>query len=534
VSLSGISIEPSGVQISVDFGSKIMDMSKTARTAEIMRKLESSTEYLHSLVELKKSNLEGLTIDLAKLEKLEFKAQTNVTGLSEKISSVKESIVTMKELLRTRIDEANTLQEKWESANNAQLIFDARLFQSNSLTSKLLNLSERIDKLHGSKKFATLQNKKSNIIRAIEKTDLELREKITEATPLGSMVQTHQQKIGELYEEDDQLVNESQQRRYESNEMQENLNIVDSEILALRKREQDIIDSTGDSYEIISEYEQKIKLIRENEHKLSKEYSTLDRDIAVHERDIEQLGAKYEELTTELRSLDYEEMPQDLNVDIILENLKGEYDSIRNRVNLRAKDSYSEIIDGYRSMSERRNELEIERNSIIEFIEEIAKERSQVFDDAFSKVDQNIRQTFAEVTDGGSAWLEIENHDDKNSGIMLVVQFPSKPRRESTSLSGGEKTMAATIFLLALQSLKPSPFYLMDEVDAHLDAQNTERLLGVFLRRSIDNQIIMVTLKDSTVARAGLVYGVYPKEGVSHVVRYNHGKKISPSLQSNT
>ena len=65
----------------------------------------------------------------------------------------------------------------------------------------------------------------------------------------------------------------------------------------------------------------------------------------------------------------------------------------------------------------------------------------------------------------------------------------------------------------------------MDEVDAHLDAQNTERLLSVLLRRSINNQIIMVTLKDSTVAKAGLVYGVYPKEGVSHVVRHNHGKK---------
>jgi chromosome segregation protein len=226
-------------------------------------------------------------------------------------------------------------------------------------------------------------------------------------------------------------------------------------------------------------------------------------------------------------------MPQDLNVEIILESLNAEYDTIRNRVNLRAKDAYSEIVEGYRSMSERRNELETERNSIIEFIEEIAKEKGQVFDDAFSKVDQNIRQTFAEVTSGGSAWLEIENPGEESSGIMLVVQFPDKPRRESTSLSGGEKTMAATIFLLALQSLKPSPFYLMDEVDAHLDANNTERLLSVLLRRSIDNQIIMVTLKDSTVARASLVYGVYPKDGVSHVVRYNHGKKLSPSLQSN-
>ena len=533
VSLSGISFEPSGVQVSIDFGTKIFDVSKTALTTEIMRKLESSTRHLTSLVEMKKLNLEGLANDLAKLEQLEFKAETNVTSLHERISSVKESISASKELLRTRIDESMTLREKWESTYKMQLVFEARLSQSRSLMSKLAMLSEKIDKLYGSGEFASLQSEKSKITRAIEKTDLELREKITESTPIRSMVQAIQQKIKDVYEEEKQLLDESQQIHNESDEMRKNLNIVDSEILTLRQKEQDIIDSTGKSYEIISEYEQKIKMIRDNERKLSRVYSTLDRDIAIYRRDIEQLGVKYEELTAELKSLNYEEMPQDLDVDIILENLNAEYDSIRNRVNLRANDAYSEIVEGYRSMSERRNELEIERNSIVEFIEEIVKERSQVFDDAFSKVDQSIRQTFAEVTGGGSAWLEIENPAEETSGIMLVVQFPDKPRRESTSLSGGEKTMAATIFLLALQSLKPSPFYLMDEVDAHLDAQNTERLLSVLLRRSINNQIIMVTLKDSTVAKANLVYGVYPKEGVSHVVRYNHGKKISPSLQSN-
>ena len=108
-----------------------------------------------------------------------------------------------------------------------------------------------------------------------------------------------------------------------------------------------------------------------------------------------------------------------------------------------------------------------------------------------------------------------------------MVQFQGKPGRESTALSGGEKTMAAIIFLLALQSLKPSPFYLMDEVDAHLDAQNTERLSKVLLERSKDNQMLMVTLKDATVAQAGIIYGVYSQNGVSQVVRYKHTSQFS-------
>ena len=112
--------------------------------------------------------------------------------------------------------------------------------------------------------------------------------------------------------------------------------------------------------------------------------------------------------------------------------------------------------------------------------------------------------------------------------MMLLVRFPGKTvPRESTTLSGGEKTIAATVFLLALQSLKPSPFYLMDEVDAHLDAENTDRLSKILLERSKDSQIIMVTLKDSTVAKAPLIYGIYPKEGASQVVRYKSPERVA-------
>jgi chromosome segregation protein len=184
-------------------------------------------------------------------------------------------------------------------------------------------------------------------------------------------------------------------------------------------------------------------------------------------------------------------------------------------------------------MSGRQNQLEMERNSIIVFIEEVVKEKKSFFIDAFKRVDSDIRKTFSEVT-GGQAWLEIENVEDVFSGgIMLMVRFPGKAERESTGLSGGEKTMAATIFLLALQSLKPSPFYLMDEVDAHLDAQNNERLSKVLLSRSNDNQIIMVTLKDTTVAKAHVIYGIYPKEGVSQIVKYRHPDHGIAEVKSN-
>jgi chromosome segregation protein len=173
-------------------------------------------------------------------------------------------------------------------------------------------------------------------------------------------------------------------------------------------------------------------------------------------------------------------------------------------------------------MSARKNQLETERNSIVRFIEDIEREKKQVFMEAFDKVNKDVRYMFSTMTgDAGSAWLEIENPDDIfNTGLMLLAQFPGKPPRESTSLSGGEKTITATTFLLALQSLKPSPFYLFDEVDAHLDAQNTERLSKIIVEKSKASQMIIVTLKDAIVAKAQMVHGVYPRSGVSQVIKY--------------
>ena len=201
-----------------------------------------------------------------------------------------------------------------------------------------------------------------------------------------------------------------------------------------------------------------------------------------------------------------------------------------NALNAKAPETYLEVSYGYRSMSTRKNSLEEERNSIVKFIEDIEKDKRQTFLDAFDKVDKEIRLIFNKMTKG-NAWLELQNEDDIfNSGISYLIQFPNKPKRESTSISGGEKTLAAIVFVLALQKLKPSPFYLFDEVDAHLDAPNSEKLANILEERSKESQFIMVSLKDSVVQKAKLIYGVFPKNGVSNVVTYKD--KRMPSVQS--
>ena len=294
----------------------------------------------------------------------------------------------------------------------------------------------------------------------------------------------------------------------------------------MRDKEQNIIFTSGNSYTILQSYEEKIKILLDDERKFSRENSSIEREIVLLDKEIINLKQHEVKLSNELIGTGYKNLINEtFDVNELLSNLSEEYELLKSRINLRADETYVQVVDGYRGMSARKNDLEKERNSIVIFIEEINKEKKNMFMDAFYKINNDINYIFSTII-GGNAWLEIENPEDIFSkGVRLIVQFTGKPRRDSTGLSGGEKTMAATIFLLALQSIKPSPFYLMDEVDAHLDAQNTDRLSKILFERSKNNQIIVVTLKDSTISKVDQVYGVFPREGISHIVKYKYPKK---------
>ena len=103
---------------------------------------------------------------------------------------------------------------------------------------------------------------------------------------------------------------------------------------------------------------------------------------------------------------------------------------------------------------------------------------------------------------------------------LISYNFKISLRESLPQLVVEKKTLAAVVFVLALQKLKPSPFLPFDEIDAHLDAPNAESLSKIVQERSKGSQFIMVSLKDSVVEKAKLIYGVYPKNGVSQVVTY--------------
>jgi chromosome segregation protein len=115
--------------------------------------------------------------------------------------------------------------------------------------------------------------------------------------------------------------------------------------------------------------------------------------------------------------------------------------------------------------------------------------------------------------------LKIENPDEPFSGgIDMTVQFPNKPSIVVSGASGGERSVAAVSFLFALKEFTPASFYVLDEVDAHLDAFHVSRLADLLSGESEKTQFIVITLKPEMLNKAQRVYGVYGRNGVSNVI----------------
>lgn len=292
----------------------------------------------------------------------------------------------------------------------------------------------------------------------------------------------------------------------------------DERLRSARAREQELIASEV-PVEQLRRYDGRLRELSEQERGLVRRTGALDRRHDSLERDVRELSETRDGLRRKLAVRGFAPDSETFEVGPLLAGLQAELRALGD-INAKAPEAYLEVSSGYRSMSDRKNSLEGERNSIVRFIESVEKEKRQTFLEAFDKVDREIRAVFEKMT-GGSAWMELQSEDDIfSSGISYMIQFKNKTKRESSSISGGEKTLAAVVFVLALQRLQPSPFYLFDEVDAHLDAPNSESLSRILEERAAESQFIMVSLKDSVVEKARLIYGVYGRNGVSQIVTY--------------
>ncbi len=529
VTLDGEYFEAKGGAVIIDINSKISKLTKIISMSADIDGLLESINLLKKYVLKKKHSLKKLDDSIQSYSGRLSLSEQSLASADENYSNLKSRIssaINTKQQLTTRISGLNK--------RNSNLLVEIASHESHieSLVARITIVEENYasgEQTRIANELSRVNTKKSELENFYTTIMNEYRDRDSQLTTLQTEDGRKKSQIKSLYDEESSLHSQYQELEHKIKELEIKKESKTAILVKLREKEQELISTSGSSIGQLKEYDDKLKILSEKDKELTKEINSLERQSDSLTRDLRDLIENETKLHNLLTSFGFNKNMETFDVDSIVQGLTTELNSL-NALNAKAPETYLEVSYGYRSMSVRKNSLEEERNSIVKFIEDIEKDKRQTFLDAFDKVDKEIRLIFSKMT-GGNAWLELQNEDDIfNSGISYMIQFPNKPKRESTSISGGEKTLAAIVFVLALQKLKPSPFYLFDEVDAHLDAPNSEKLAKILEERSHESQFIMVSLKDSVVQKAKLIYGVYPKNGVSYVVTYKD--KRMPSLKT--
>jgi chromosome segregation protein len=209
-----------------------------------------------------------------------------------------------------------------------------------------------------------------------------------------------------------------------------------------------------------------------------------------------------------------------------IESLQKRLDEI-GPVNLVAIEEYEETEQRYQFLSKQHDDLVSAKVQLLEVINRINVQTRQMFAETFEKIRENFRTLFVEVFGGGKADLVLlDQNDVLESGIDIVARPPGKQLQSISLLSGGEQTMTAVALLFSIYQVKPSPFCVLDELDAPLDEANVVRFVKILQRFLGRSQFVIITHNKRTIAMADILYGVTMQEhGVSKIVSVKFHKE---------
>ena len=532
VTLDGEFFEAKASAIVIDINSKISKLTKIINMSDSVEGLQTMISTLRHTMQ-KKNNLIKKYQHSLKIhqDRLNLSEQ-GLTVSHNTFSDIKQKITSGTKTLEQFQTRNKQLERKKDRLSTEQIKQKSHL---ESLESQIQLVREnyadpQMDSI--SNELKSLNEQYTNSMTRQNTFHTESKEKENQLVTLMTSLTKNKNEHRISQQEYVSIKNEKYHLEVEIRKAEKERTLAEDELTTLREKEQELISTSGTSVEKMKEFDDKIEALHEQERNLTREIGIRERRSDSLNRDLIDLTQKETKIKLMLETFGFDADIEVFDVSSLISSLENEQSRLKSSLNAGAPSQFIEIAYGYRSSSANKNILEKERNKIVFFIESVEKDKRQTFLNAFDTVDKEIRDAFSKMT-GGNAWLELENEDDIfSSGLNYIVQFPDKPKRESTSISGGEKTLAAIVFVLALQKLNPSPFYLFDEIDAHLDAPNAEKLSNIIKDRSKGSQFIMVSLKDSVVEKARLIYGVFPKGGVSNVVKYKDKQMLNLEEES--
>lgn len=518
-------------------GAILGGQNRKNKESPLSKKIEINN--LLQIIEAKKDQLAKLTIELEAIQKLSCKEKEDAIFLSEKIKTIdrwqwekEESkknlharIIEYKQEIERFKKEKSKLNQQKKDLLDQQLIVDLEYQQKKEALEKpnsadqLDGLRERIEKERC--ELQDIEMDKARIEAKINALDKQLEFFRNQEQDNKSRSDEINDKYIEYQDENEELANHEKELNTKSS-------LLEDKIKMFKEKSKKNQNQYTANEKVLSKLQESIKaanhtLIINNDlkNKLRNDIKTVETKIDYLEKKmfenygmnqlmVEDAYKEYQK-SDKLEDLDRSEKRQG--------DLKAKINQLGS-ININAIESYQELLIRHDYMANQLADLNLGKKELQKIISELYQAISNQFKNNFIKLQESFSRIFSTLFEGGQAYLEFTDPEGVlEGGIELVAQPPGKRLRQLSLLSGGEKSMVAIALLFSFLEINPSPFCVIDEVDAALDEHNIFRYINYLKKVSKNNQFITITHRRQTLEVCDNLYGVsMSKDGISQLV----------------
>ena len=502
------------------------------------------------VLEEKVSNLKSKIVEESKRrEDLSIKLE-NYENEIDKIDSLEDSIRKKMELLKKDFENLSEKSERIskELRNIKFNIDDAEKYKTSyqdRINSSVSNIEE-------------IEKHINSLRKDLEVDELTLKETLANIDELNKqfsdtrIIFLNNKNSIEQYERD--IISKENENSDLKEEKEKNSNVVmelSQNIEELEKNEEQLQKEIEEHIKIYNSENRDIEVLNERENNLSNEERELSKDKSKLETDLLHSNDRLEKITEVIEKIktDIENINEKLTelTDVTakaveVEKLKSSKDYLRSLenkinnfgdVNLLAINEFKELKEKYDYLARERDDVVKSRKQVMDLIQEIDERIHEDFHTTYENINENFNKMCEETIRNTEGRLNIINPEDfDNCGIEIFVKFKNKKKQPLSLLSGGEKSMVAIAFIMAIFMYKPSPFTFLDEIEAALDEKNTKNLLGKLRDFTDKSQFILITHNKETMKESDSIFGVTMNKeiGISKIVSPD---KITKILDSN-
>jgi chromosome segregation protein len=500
-----------------------LDLSSLVPRETAMKELLGAVDSLETLLERGRDDLKRLDEEEARLSEARSTSQNMLRALENEQEMISENLERMKKVSEEMLRRLEVLEK---TKREEKFLIDEMSSQKNSIQEKLVALqrsraslrirSRSVSLLEVENKHASLEAELNELSRQSVGNESRISTLESSLTTLLPGLEQTRTQLKTIESQIMRLTSQLEACRQQLESLQARC----KELQAKRER---LAENLANVRARRTEFEDQLKRLEDGLMATLNEIEPVKDEILRFTASIKQKEMESEFHIHELRSLGFQEpiqVPSDevSSLEPTLSSLKNELDGI-GAVNQLAVTQYEDQKNVYMQLSSRISDLEKEKLAIIDFMNELDRKKRDSFMKAFEQVNATLQEIFSAVTGGGKARMVLEFPDDPfKGGVDMFLKFPGRSEMTIASASGGEKSVGTVCFILALQTIHPMPFYIFDEIDAHLDALNSQRLADLLREKAKGSQFIVISLKDTCISRANKVHGVFIQDGVSQVV----------------